>query len=943
MTPRTFSFYIEVAQSLLDGVEIRDRRYHLRKYRQCFVGFEAVSFLMDKGFAKTSDEAVEIGNRLVKYRCIRHVVDDIPFQNDNLFYRFLTTADGKISILSPSTTEKSLSTVSLEKIDLSQVVEVLKEDLDIRDRKIHFRQYSQCFVGSDAADILLSRGIAQNEDEAVAIGNLLMENRIIRHIDNDYDFQPGMFYYKFIDPKKPLSRRQSSSSVTDETVSAAETQLPENFSDQLNEMLQRVPSNPSDILLKMSADLSVASKFLPLFMVPKMELPNRLTPQVLRDVDNSELFLSLPLVLGTLQTIASESANRSVFIQLMHVLRYRVSLCRGLKLKFLLLLQNDYYKQFWNLNLVYRSDAYENSSLQHEILKQSVSPESKNGTSMPSQSETLEYTRENLLKNSQLLVRFAVTKLLNAQYGVHMKDRKHHFTNYKKTFRAYQAIDWMMVHLGLETREDAIELLDNLRKMKVIVRAGHHTKRFKDGKDLFHGNVEQVSFDQSHSCVVTTSNQRVACWKSMSEESQHVAISRVDMTVSVDMIDLQSMKFWSDSVYSKDVLQNHSFGYLEVTHPLRVLMLGQDDLSVSALSDTLDDECLETELTEDPPTDSRANAMNLSLIASNVVVKKVFSSIAAPMIVQPRQLLDGVVIDGDDCYRNLEPSVITKTGDNLFQDLACELMFHCFNTIWEHLPQFFSRDERPFICTYDVVPCGDLRGIMETVNDIESLKDFDWKKWANEADPSTIDSMVRSAAGAYVGAYVLGVRDRHWDNILIKEGRYLMHIDFGFLMGQMPPVDAPRFSVSGQMQTALMKLQVWDKFLVLCGKAFTGLRVCSPQVIRVATTVFVAAGFDKYLVSKFLRGKFSLNVHADDDAAVRNVVKQVSSSSKAWMTKLKSMFHSNIDPVFYSLLKNHFPPAVLAMKLVDMKRMNSQKSKDGKFTLDDSNSSTIQI
>ena len=28
--------------------------------------------------------------------------------------------------------------------------------------------------------------------------------------------------------------------------------------------------------------------------------------------------------------------------------------------------------------------------------------------------------------------------------------------------------------------------------------------------------------------------------------------------------------------------------------------------------------------------------------------------------------------------------------------------------------------------------------------------------------------MINSAAGAVVGGYVLGVRDRHWDNILVK-------------------------------------------------------------------------------------------------------------------------------------------------------------------------------
>ena len=51
---------------------ISDRKYHLHTYKQCFVGSEFVSWLVEEGDVKDRSEAVEFGKKLVKSSVIRH-------------------------------------------------------------------------------------------------------------------------------------------------------------------------------------------------------------------------------------------------------------------------------------------------------------------------------------------------------------------------------------------------------------------------------------------------------------------------------------------------------------------------------------------------------------------------------------------------------------------------------------------------------------------------------------------------------------------------------------------------------------------------------------------------------------------------------------------------------------------------------------------------------
>ena len=79
-----------IAAQFKEGVKIEDRKYHLKTYKQCFVGQEAVDYLVKSGAAPNRQAAVELGKALQGTHLFEHVTRDHEFSDEYLFFRFLS-------------------------------------------------------------------------------------------------------------------------------------------------------------------------------------------------------------------------------------------------------------------------------------------------------------------------------------------------------------------------------------------------------------------------------------------------------------------------------------------------------------------------------------------------------------------------------------------------------------------------------------------------------------------------------------------------------------------------------------------------------------------------------------------------------------------------------------------------------------------------------------
>lgn len=71
-----------------NGITISDKVIHSKKYTNCFVASDLVSWIVAKHFANNRKKATMIGQDYMKRRIIEHINSDIPFADENIFYRF---------------------------------------------------------------------------------------------------------------------------------------------------------------------------------------------------------------------------------------------------------------------------------------------------------------------------------------------------------------------------------------------------------------------------------------------------------------------------------------------------------------------------------------------------------------------------------------------------------------------------------------------------------------------------------------------------------------------------------------------------------------------------------------------------------------------------------------------------------------------------------------
>ena len=85
---------------------------------------------------------------------------------------------------------------------------------------------------------------------------------------------------------------------------------------------------------------------------------------------------------------------------------------------------------------------------------------------------------------------------------------------------------------------------------------------------------------------------------------------------------------------------------------------------------------------------------------------------------------------------------------------------------------------------------------------------------------------IKSTAAYCVITFLLGIGDRHLDNILIKDSGELFHIDFSFVLGKDPKPLAPVIRITQEMINAFggINSSYFNEFKNYCHICFDLLR-----------------------------------------------------------------------------------------------------------------------
>ncbi len=201
--------------------------------------------------------------------------------------------------------------------------------------------------------------------------------------------------------------------------------------------------------------------------------------------------------------------------------------------------------------------------------------------------------------------------------------------------------------------------------------------------------------------------------------------------------------------------------------------------------------------------------------------------------------------------------VIFKTGDDLRQD---QLMIQMIS-LMDGLLKQVNLDLK--LRTYRILATGPRDGLVEFIkcsSPISAvLKDYgnsilEFLKAHNPdkdshlgVKRSAMSNFVRSTAGYCVITYLLGIGDRHLDNLMIQPEGNLFHIDFGYILGADPkPLAPPPFRFSKEMMEAMGGVDSpnYKRFRMYCCQAYTILRKRA-QLILNLLNLMVDAGIEE--------------------------------------------------------------------------------------------------
>ncbi|PLB45877.1 putative phosphoinositide 3-kinase [Aspergillus steynii IBT 23096] len=149
----------------------------------------------------------------------------------------------------------------------------------------------------------------------------------------------------------------------------------------------------------------------------------------------------------------------------------------------------------------------------------------------------------------------------------------------------------------------------------------------------------------------------------------------------------------------------------------------------------------------------------------------------------------------------------------------------------------------------------------------------------------TMDTYIKSCAGYCVITYLLGVGDRHLENLLLAPDGHFFHADFGFILGRDPKPFAPMMKLCKEMVEGMggTTSPLYLQFKQYCFTAYTTLRKSANLILNLFS-LMVDANIPDIRVEPdkaVLKVKERFNLEMTEEEAIRHFEQLISDSVNA--------------------------------------------------------------